>query len=246
MTRFDTINAMSRLIFEIGDDFMEDAATLAYGEHIGFPPGRPFYVRGRLGVLGEAPLAVVHAAQGFLGPGLIDAAWEQGKPIMPALEAASQYAAACRAWGQRHLQGVDGLDRFVTLAARILTAAEIAGLPLFAGWKALPIPRGDAAGAAMQMLHVLREYRGAVHLIATQAAGLTPKGAMVANLGVETALRYGWSAPFPDPKALHDCWQEAEQLTTQMVEPAFSVLDDQNQAECLRLLQAMRVASQPA
>ncbi len=100
MQRFDTINEISRLIFDIGDDFMEDAATLAYGEHIGFPPGRPFYVRGRLGVLGEAPLAVMHAAQGFLGPGLIDAAWEQGRPIMSALEAATHYATACRTWGR--------------------------------------------------------------------------------------------------------------------------------------------------
>ncbi len=40
----------------------------------------------------------------------------------------------------------------------------------------------------MQTVHVLREYRGAVHLLATQAVGLTPKAAMVANLGVDTAL----------------------------------------------------------
>ncbi len=246
MADFETIDTMSCLMFEIGDDFMEDAATLAYGEHIGFPPGRPFYVRGRLGVLGEAPLAVVHAAQGFLGPGLIDAAWEQGQPIMPALEAATQYAAACRAWGRTHLRGVDGLDRFVALATQLLAATDVTGLPLFAGWKALSIPHDTPAGIAMQLLQVLREYHGAVHLLATQAVGLTPKAAMVANLGVETALRYGWSAPFPARESLRDCWLEAERLTTQLVEPTFAALDDQEQAECLRLLQAMRAASQPS
>ncbi|MFJ8113355.1 hypothetical protein [Streptomyces sp. NPDC096132] len=70
-------------------------------------------------------------------------------------------------------------------------------LPLFAGWRGQHCPGNDPVGAAMQRIHVLREHRGACHLAAVRLCGLSARAAMVINLGVEQATRYGWQEPHP-------------------------------------------------
>ena len=89
MEIFDCIAAVARPIHDFGDEFMSDEATAAVGLRAGFPPGRGFYCRGRFGVLGEAPVSVVQAVQGFLGPQLVTAGWLAGRSVMPAEEAAA-------------------------------------------------------------------------------------------------------------------------------------------------------------
>lgn len=70
----------------------------------------------------------------------------------------------------------------------------------------------------MQLIHILREYCGAAHLVAVRAVGLTSKEAMVSNLGAEAAMTYGWADPFPDSAMYRERWLEAEQLTNRLVE----------------------------
>ncbi|MEU7296052.1 hypothetical protein AB0A76_23030 [Streptomyces exfoliatus] len=144
------------------------AATAAIGLRAGFAPGRGFYCRGRFGVLGEAPAPVVQAVQGFLGPDLVTAGWRAGRSVMPAEEAAACYAQAVRAWGRAHIPADVDVEHFNRLAQQLIDAADADALPLFAGWRAQPVPGEDPVGAAMQRVHVLREHRGACHLAAVR------------------------------------------------------------------------------
>ena len=107
MQILDCIAAVARPLHDFGDEFMSDETTAAVGLRAGFPAGRGFYCRGRFGVLGEAPVPVVQAVQGFLGPDLITAGWLAGRPVMPAEEAAACYAEAVREWGRAHIPGRD-------------------------------------------------------------------------------------------------------------------------------------------
>ncbi|MEU7070521.1 hypothetical protein AB0B30_34455 [Streptomyces narbonensis] len=236
MEIIDCVTRVARPIHDFGDEFMSDASTAAVGLRAGFPPGRAFYCRGRFGVLGEAPEEVVRSVQGFLGPGLVTEGWRAGRAVMPAAEAAACYVLAVRQWGRAHIPAEVDVERFGHLARRLIEAADGDALPLFTGWRAQPCPEDDAVGAAMQRLHVLREHRGACHLAAVRLHGLSARSAMVVNLGVEQAARYGWDRP--DPAAAHEIplWRRAERLTDELQAPLYAVLTDRERAEFARLV----------
>ncbi|MEU5896524.1 SCO6745 family protein [Streptomyces venezuelae] len=242
MEIFDCISAVARPLHDFGDEFMADDATAAIGLRAGFAPGRGFYCRGRFGVLGEAPAAVVQSVQGFLGPGLVTAGWSAGRPVMPADEAAACYAQAIRSWGRTHIPAADAhtdVEHFNHLAQRLIDAADADALPLFAGWRAQPVPGDDPVGAAMQRIHVLREHRGACHLAAVRLCGLSAREAMVVNLGVEQATHYGWQEPRPVAAALIPRWRRAEQLTDELQAPLYATLTDRQRAEFVRHVNAL-------
>ncbi|MFE6822169.1 hypothetical protein [Streptomyces sp. NPDC057690] len=236
MEIFDCIDAVARPIHDFGDEFMSDEATSAMGLSAGFAPGRGFYCRGRFGVLGEVPVPVIQAVQGFLGPGLIWAGWSAGRDVMSAEAAAACYARAVRQWGHTHIPGSVDVEHFNRLAQQLIDAADADALPLFAGWRAQPYPGEDPVGAAMQRIHVLREHRGACHLAAVRLCGLTAQAAMVINLGVEQAAHYGWERPDPAAAVLLPRWQRAERLTNELQAPLYSTLTAQQRAEFAQLV----------
>ncbi len=236
MEIFDCIAAVARPIHDFGDEFMSDEATAAVGLRAGFSPGRGFYCRGRFGVLGEAPVEVVQAAQGFLGPHLVAAGWQAGRPVMPAGEAAAHYAQAVRTWGRDHITRDVDVEHFNCLAQQLIDAADADALPLFAGWRAQPCPTDDPVGGAMQRIHVLREHRGACHLAAVRLSGLSAREAMVINLGVEQARHYGWPKPDPVDATLTPRWKRAEHLTDELQAPLYATLTDRQRAEFARLV----------
>ncbi|MFL1904211.1 helix-turn-helix domain-containing protein [Streptomyces tauricus] len=215
---------------------MSDDATAAIGLRAGFAPGRGFYCRGRFGVLGEAPAAVVQAVQGFLGPDLVATGWRAGRPVMPAEEAAACYAQAVRAWGRAHIPADVDVEHFNGLTQRLIDADS---LPLFAGWRAQPVPGDGPVGAAMQRIHVLREHRGACHFAAVRLSGLSAREAMVVNLGAREAIRYGWREPGPAAAALVPQWQRAERLTDELRAPSYATLTARQRAEFAQLVDAL-------
>ncbi|MFE6847968.1 hypothetical protein [Streptomyces sp. NPDC057686] len=246
MEIFDCIAVVARPIHDFGDEFMSDDATAAVGLRAGFAPGRGFYCRGRFGVLGEAPASVVQAVQGFLGPDLVTAGWRSGGSVMPAEEAAACYAQAVRTWGRANISADADVEHFNRLAQRLIDAADADALPLFAGWRAQPCPGDDdPVGAAMQRIHVLREHRGACHLAAVRACGLSAREAMVINLGVEQATHYGWQEPHPVAAALIPRWQRAEQLTNELQAPLYATLTDQQRTEFAQLVNALTASLTP-
>lgn len=214
--------------------FMLDPATVARGKELGLS-GVELYVLGRGGVLGDAPGAVVASAFFFFEPeglaGLWDAAVARVRPV----EAARAFAACAHAWADAHLGGVseERLARLAELAGRVVGAADAAGAPLFAGWRALAEP--EAPGPlALHRLNALREHRGARHEAAVTAVGLTPFEAMVVN-GPDRLELYGWRGAAPDPAPLASRMAEAERLTDELAAVPLGVLDPAERAELVEL-----------
>jgi hypothetical protein len=194
-------------------------------------------------VLGEVPVPVVQAVQGFLGPDLVTSGWLAGRAVMPAEDAAAWYARAVREWGHVHIPADVDVEHFNHLAQQLIDAADADALPLFAGWRAQPCPADDPVGAAMQRIHVLREHRGACHLAAVRLSGLTARTAMVINLGVDQATHYGWPEPPPVAATLIPRRQRAEQLTDELQAPLYSTLTDRQRTEFAQLITALTTPS---
>jgi hypothetical protein len=160
-------------------------------------------------------------------------------------EARERYVAVCHTWAASHMAGFVGAARLADLGRRIIDAANVVGLPLFAGWRALPLPQGDdddaVARRCVQVCQVLREHRGACHGVALAALQLDPLMAILANpdggRGEENAIEYGWQPPFPTPTdADRDLRDRVEQLTDDLVAPAYDALTPAEQAEFVTLL----------
>lgn len=237
-----TDQATSKALHDLGSAFMLHQETMARSAENGYDNPFAFYFAGRGGVLGDVDAEVVYAAFGWFAPGVVRPMWEAGVAVHGAREAADRYAAACAAWGRDHLKGVDGLERFVELAERVLDATDTSGRSLFAGWKVQPRVT-DAAGRAMQVVHVLREWRGANHLVATTAVGLSPLEAILGGDGEGQAKFFGWPEPFPAVgEEVRQRRQEAEALTDRLCAPAFEVLTGAERAELAELVPALLAA----
>jgi hypothetical protein len=118
-------------------------------------------------------------------------------------------------WGQKYLTDVKGLDDIVAVTETTVNGLEGSALPLFVGWRAAPKAE-DAAGRAAQLMQILREWRGGVHLVATTAAGLSPLEAILSNEGEGQAKFFGWAEPFPSYEAKGSKHQQAENMTDQL------------------------------
>lgn len=248
MSPESTAAAVAESVQRLGGAFMLDPATRESGIAHGFSAWS-FYYAGRLGVLGAVDADVALAAAYFLPPGRGREAWEKGLRVLPPDAAARRFAQACRAWGRAHLAGFDAAARLTELATRAAAGAPVAGLPLFAGWRALTRETADAAsddpaGALALALHVLREHRGAVHGLAVIATGLTPLEAIVSGpYGEGHATFFGWPEPFPAAAGLAERRAAAEELTTRLDAAAYAGLPEAERVEFLALLEAASAAA---
>ncbi len=225
----------------LGGAFMLDRATIGRARELGLDFAG-FYGVGRTGVLGDVDADVAAAAMVFFEPAMVrsvrDAAISRAK--LTPTDAATEFMESCRVWGRAHLAGADGLDELCALAERVGAAASPAAAPLFAGWRAMPLP-DDAPGRAAQLCHVLREHRGGAHGVAVVASGLSPLEAVVANGGPETAALYGWPEPYPEPDARRAA--RAEALTDRLAAPAYGALGEAERASLLELLDRAAAAA---
>ena len=236
MTPEDTAAAVAGPIGALGGAFMLSRATLKKGPALGFPKGWSFYFAGRGGVLGDVVPDVVAAAFVFFPVAWVQQQWLLGRAVMEPPAAASAYAEASQDWGRQNLDGAPNLERLVELLRRVATAADPAGAPLFAGWRAMPLP-DDAPGAAAQLLHVMREHRGAMHGMAVLTSGLAPRDAVIASTGESGAQFFNWPEPYPDREPLLDLHAEAEDVTDELAALPYLALDEAERAELVELLQ---------
>jgi helix-turn-helix protein len=220
----------------LGGSFMISSEAKAAGKDGGYK-GWALYMTGRAGVLGDAPAPVVSAALGFLEPTMVETAWESGRAVAPVGKTVELYAGVCRAWGQARWGALDGMEKLADLLGKIAAEVEPAGLPLFAGWRSLPLPDEPAERTA-QLLQVLREHRGGAHLIAVRSVGLPPLQSILAGSGgVGNARFFGWPEPFPEIDGREQAARaEAERLTTELVAPAYGVLDNRESQDLAELL----------
>ena len=89
-----------------------------------------------------------------------------------------------------------------------------------------------------QLLHVLREHRGGAHLSAVRLAGVSPIEAIVGGAGGPgNAAFFGWPEPYPVvDEDLVARRARAEELTDELVAPAYDVLLAGEARELLDLL----------
>ena len=131
---------------------------------------------------------------------------------------------AAHEMGRAKFSGIPGLDGFVEAVTLIINTVEGASLPLFAGVRAEPVPT-DTPAAAMHQSMVLRELRGGVHLLALTACGVSTPVAHAIKRPGDVAM-FGYDEP---PEVTDDDranWHRAEDLTDELLAPAYASLSD--------------------
>jgi hypothetical protein len=244
LTPQDAISQVAPIIGDLGSKFMLDKATMDAATESGY--GHPFalYFLGRGGVLGNVDADVVVAAFAFFEPGMVRTMWDMARATADADTAVAQYANLCAKYGQSHLSGIKGLERFNELAEKVIDSVDVTGLSLFAGWRKVPRPT-DAAARAYNNIHVMREWRGSAHICAVAAAGMSPQqaivtGAVNSEAGVATAQAFGWTGDCGDTSGLAKTRDAIEQTTTAMQVSAFNVLSPSELAEFVDLVKAIQ------
>ena len=228
--------AAKTAIFDLGGAWMtgesEEAATEAAGLE-----GWQLYFLGRHGVMGDVDADVITAVAYVFPPARVRSEWEAARRTLTPEEAVRRYAEVCHEWGRSKLAAFDGAERLIDLAGRVVDAVDVAGLPLFAGWRALPQP-ADTPARCAHLMQLLREHRGACHGLAVVALGLHPLVAILLDRA-ENAEEYGWERPYPTVTD-HDRQLRAqvEEVTDDLVTPPYTALTPAEQGELLDLLSA--------
>lgn len=209
----DAVREAGAAIGEAVSIFMLSPETVQKSLAAGYPDPFAAYFAGRGGVLGRATGTTVNAVFAVFEPNVVRACWEAGVAVRDAPESAQLYWEQAAEYGREHLTGADGLDRIAELGEKVIASAPEPGLPLYAGWRAMPLA-DDAPARAFQVMFILRELRAAVHFNALTISGLTPVEAHLLNKGPEYAAFMGWQPPYADvDESAKDRYAEVEELT---------------------------------
>jgi len=241
MSAQETISAIAQKTGDIGAAFYFTPETTGRGKEFGLG-GFYFYVLGRGGVLGDVEPAVVHSAFGYFNPGMIEKLWNGGREKLDPREAAREYIACAHAHGRTKFAGIEGLEEYVAAVQKIFDATDDSSMALFAGLKAEPVP-SDAPAAAFHQAMVLRELRGSAHLTAIASVGLPSVMAHAIKRPNDVAT-FGWAeGEVPEPTADDIAKRDrAEAITNEMLEPAFAVLTEAEEAALIAGTNAMHAA----
>ncbi|PRX43203.1 hypothetical protein B0I32_1581 [Nonomuraea fuscirosea] len=238
MSATEAVFATHRTIHRIGNTWMSSRETAEYAAQVGFDDPLAFYFVGRGGAIGDVEPSAVHAAFGFFERGMVESMWRKGITVGSPRDTADRYSTACAAWGEKYLASVPDLTRLVSLAEDIVETADDSGLVLFSAWRARSRTR-NAAGRLAQLIHLLREWRGGLHLATTTALGLAPLHAILASDGPGQANFSGWGADLPVPHELKPLRDEAEERTTMLAAAVYeAALKREELAEFVRLVDA--------
>ncbi|MFY1695839.1 MULTISPECIES: SCO6745 family protein [unclassified Solwaraspora] len=228
--------ACRRSLHELTAAYSECPQTLRRSRQLGLG-GWAFHVAGRAGVLGPVSAATVTAAIGVIAPEAVTDGWEAACAVTTPVEAASVSLAECCRWGAEQLGGLAVVERLVELAEPVVRAADATGMPLFAAWRAMPLPDTTPGARAAVAVRLLGEHRAGAHLIAVRVAGLTPLEAVLAGPeGTSGAVAAGWTPPWPPtgPLVRRRLW--ADQVTNRLAGQAFTVLGQGLRRELVALL----------
>ncbi len=221
----------------LGGAFFLSPLAKQAGKDLGLR-GWPTYFVGRCGVLGPVEADIVAAVCGFYPLEFVRKAWEEGREVDLTL-AVEVYVQACRDWGRTRLGGFAEAPRLAELAEHVVYASSPIGAPLFAGWRTIPLAEDPPARLA-QLLTTLRELRGAMHLAAVLAAGLTPREAVIAGPGGQSnASFFGWTDTEIAPNRadfVESARAEAERRTDRLLAPSWLTLGLGERAEFATLL----------
>lgn len=237
----------------LGPAFLECPRTLRRARELGLT-GWACYVAGRGGALGDVRSDTVAAALGLVAPEAVGDGWLAAKAVLPPSKVAEHMLAECCRWGAEKLEDAPKISRLVLLTEAVVLSADASGLPLFAAWRAMPLPGGRAAfeaprGPAMSgpldgpgaraavALHLLAEHRTACTLLAIKASGLTPLQALISGPeGEAGAVAFGWQPPYPSPRPLLRRRAWADNVADHLCGQALRVLPGHERAELVTLL----------
>ena len=232
MTNDELIKQVCPLINDTGWAYYFTPTTVARGTELGLK-GPQFYFIGRGGLLGNCDSSVVAAAFGYFNPEVIKRAWDSSRQVVDPLVAGRAHLECSAVTGREKLSTVANLDAFIAAADKVNNSANPEALALYSAFKSEPLVL-DAPGRAMQLVSVLREFRGSAHLVAVRAMGLTGKQAHFIKRPNDVAM-FGWSAedaPQIDDDARRRL-DEAEKVTDRIVAPAFAVLNEKERNDLL-------------
>jgi len=217
--------------------FMLHPENLAESIAAGYQNPIAGYVAGRGGVLGEATAVTVSSVFVAFEPTFVRGLWEEGVAVRGATAAAEVYWDQAARFARKHLAGAEGLDRIAALGEKIIATTPDAGLPLYAGWRTMPLA-DDPLARALQVMHVLRELRGGVHFNALTISGITPVEAHMLNKGHQYAAMFGWPEPLADGADKKDRYAEVKRATNRRMAEIFADALDLDEANELARLSA--------
>jgi hypothetical protein len=246
-------NRIRPVVQVLGGRFMTAPELAAVEAEVGLPP-RSLYVRGRSAVLGDVPPKVAAELFGIFPHWLFDFVLPPATAALDAPAAVRAYAESSARWSRVNLSAAPEPGRLADLLFRVVDHADASGLALFAGWKNVSRPEGDAERLGFALM-VFRELRGGLHFAALRALGLSVPEAVVADPegGRERLLRTAWPAEAADELVaaaarkpdLRDRWHRAESLTDDRVgELLVSALTETERAEFGRHLAELAAFAQ--
>ncbi len=213
----------------VGGAYYFHPDSVARSKELGLD-GFRFYVLGRGGVLGDVEAPVVQSAFGWFNGGLIAKMWNSARETLDPRQAARELLACGHAIGRAEFSDIDGLDAFNEAAEAVIAATDPAGLALYAGYAAEPLP-DDAPARAMQLAITLRELRGSAHIAAVIASGLSPVEAHAIKRP-DMVAQFGWEEePVLEDRHRHSL-AGAEDLTNKITAHGFAGLSE-TQADAL-------------
>jgi hypothetical protein len=219
--------------------FAESPQTLRRARLLGLS-GWAYHVSARAGALGDVKPETAAAAIGFIAPDAVTDGWEAAAKTTEPMEVATWHLHELCRWGGDQLGGFARLDRLLELAKRLVHAVDGAGLPLFAAWRAMPVPDNSPGAQVAVLLHLLHEHRMGVHVVAVRASGLTPLEAIIAGPEGETgAVAFGWQPPYPPAGPIVRRLMWAESVADALAGQAYAQLDRAERVEFLGLLESL-------
>ncbi|GAA0542434.1 evbL [Paractinoplanes ferrugineus] len=231
-------NAKTGLATIVGA-FAESPQTLRRARLLGLS-GWAYHVSARAGALGDVRPETVAAAIGFIAPEAVTDGWEATAKTSAPMEVATWHLHELCKWGIEQIGGFPRVGRLLELTGRVVDAVEHAGLPLFAAWRAMPVPDQTPGARAAVTLHLLHEHRLGVHLVAVRASGLTPLQAIIAGPEGETgAVAFGWQPPYPPAGPIVRRLLWADSVADALAGQAYVALDMAERIELVGLLQSL-------
>lgn len=241
MNNQELLNAACPLIGELGAAFYFVPSTAAIGKELGLG-GMEFYVYGRAGQMGSTTPEAVTAAFGYFKPSLLKSVIDAASAKVDARTAGAAHMKACAEFSREKLSNVPNLEGLVAILDKINNAADPDGLALYAAIRSETLAE-DAAGRLLQLIAILREFRGSAHLVALRVAGVESKTAHAAKRP-DMWKQFGYSEDeMPEiTDEVKKAMAEAESYTDRIVEPAYSVLSDAERTALVDGLKAVKAA----
>lgn len=241
MNNQELLDAACPLINDMGAAFYFIPETLAVGKSLGLG-GMEFYVQGRAGQMGNTEPEAVAAAFGYFKPALLKSVLDAANAKSEPRVSGAAFMNACATMSRAKLSGIANLDALVAVLDKVNDAADGDGLALYAAINSEKLA-DDAAGRLLQLIAILREFRGSAHLVALRAAGVNSRTAHYMKRP-DMWKQFGYTEEETPviTDAVKAARAEAENITDRIVEPAFAVLSDAERTVLVDGLHAVKAA----